>query len=51
MWDYYFDKLLQNLVLEYEFDFEKIAGFLNRNNSTEFFTEESCRKRYTMNQK
>jgi hypothetical protein len=47
MWDYYSEKTLQSMVLQYEFDFEKVSDFFRKHNQHDFFSPEECRRHYS----
>ncbi len=47
MWDYYYDKQLETLLQEYEFDFEKVAETFNKITESRNYTKQSCEERYT----
>lgn len=42
-WDYYYDKQLEVLVLEMEFDFEKISRTMNNITQSTNFNPDACR--------
>ena len=48
MWDYYQEKLLKSMVLQYEFDFEKISKFFIKKSKDPFFTPKACREQYSL---
>ena len=46
-WDYYDEKLLKSLVIQYTFDFQKISEFFNKNIKHKAYTPEDCRRKWT----
>ena len=51
VWDYYDEKLLRSLVIQYSFDFTEIASFYQRNFKNKPFSERDCRVKWKeMNQ-
>jgi hypothetical protein len=47
LWDYYYDKQLETLLREYEFDFERVADAFNAITENDRYTKELCEERYT----
>lgn len=47
LWDFYYDKQLETLLQEYEFDFSKVAHTFNLITDSDSYTKEQCENRYT----
>jgi hypothetical protein len=47
LWDFYYDKQLETLLQEYEFDFARVAETFNLITESELYTKENCEDRYT----
>lgn len=47
LWDFYYDKQLETLLHEYEFDFAKVAESFNLITESDLYTKENCEARYT----
>ena len=48
MWDYYKDKMLKGLVMQHEFDFDRVSKFFAKNYSDHVYTADGCRERWDM---
>ena len=46
MWDYYKDKMLKSLVMQHEFDFERVSRFFSKNDAEHVYTADGCRERW-----
>jgi hypothetical protein len=47
LWDYYYDKQLELLLKEYEFNFEAVADKFNMITESDNYTKKNCEERYT----
>ena len=47
LWDYYYDKQLETLLFEYEFDFDRVAGIFNSITQSNDYSKQMCEERYT----
>lgn len=47
LWDFYYDKQLETLLQEYEFDFGRVAETFNLITESDLYTKENCEDRYT----
>lgn len=47
LWDFYYDKQLETLLQEYEFDFGRVAETFNLITESSLYTKENCEERYT----
>jgi hypothetical protein len=47
MWDFYYDKQLETLLQEYEFDFGRVAETFNMITESDIYTKDNCEDRYT----
>ena len=50
-WDYYDEKLLKSLVIQYTFDFDEISRFYRKNFESKNFSAEDRRKKWVQMQK
>ena len=46
MWDYYQDKLLRNMLIQYNFDFNKVSEFFKRTTANDGYTPLACQTRW-----
>jgi hypothetical protein len=48
MWDYYQDKLLRGMLIEYNFDFNRVSDFFKRTTGNNDYTPLECQNRWAV---